>query len=105
MPHVLFDHDDYAPKGVLIDERKDLKYHMQICWSEEDDAFLVKVPDLPGCMADGPTDESAIENAVVVTNLWIESAESSGEAVPQPTKVDVQSVNPTRKRRGSDVSP
>ena len=31
------------------------KYQMIITWSDEDQAFLVDVPDLPGCKADGKT--------------------------------------------------
>ena len=29
----------------------DYKYQMIITWSDEDQAFLVDVPDLPGCKA------------------------------------------------------
>lgn len=29
------------------------KYSMIISWSEEDQAYIVLVPELPGCMADG----------------------------------------------------
>ena len=31
------------------------KYALHIYWSAEDDAFLVEVPDLPGCMTHGST--------------------------------------------------
>ena len=30
-----------------------IKYELIIYWSEEDQAFIVEVPELPGCMADG----------------------------------------------------
>ena len=36
------------------------KYERIIYWSEEDNAFIVEVPELPGCMADGATVEEAI---------------------------------------------
>ncbi len=29
------------------------KYERIIFWSKDDDAFIVEVPELPGCMADG----------------------------------------------------
>ncbi len=28
---------------------------MIIYWSDEDQSFVVEVPELPGCMADGPS--------------------------------------------------
>ena len=31
------------------------KYEIIIYWSEEDDAYLAEVPELPGCMGDGRT--------------------------------------------------
>jgi len=31
------------------------KYSMIVSWSEDDNCYLVSVPDLPGCMADGET--------------------------------------------------
>ena len=38
------------------------KYEMIIYWSDRDKSFLVEVPELPGCMADGRTREEAIAN-------------------------------------------
>jgi len=32
-----------------------IRYEMIVSWSDADEAFLVEVPDLPGCMADGAT--------------------------------------------------
>jgi len=31
------------------------KYEIIIYWSEEDQYYIVEVPELPGCMADGRT--------------------------------------------------
>ena len=39
------------------------KYERIVYWSEEDGAFLVEVPELPGCMADGETVGDAIANS------------------------------------------
>ena len=60
------------------------KYEMIIYWSEADAAFLVEVPELPGCMADGKTREAALKNAERVIKLWIETAQSLGREVPKP---------------------
>ena len=32
-----------------------MRYELIIYWSKEDHAFLVEVPELPGCMSDGAT--------------------------------------------------
>ena len=60
------------------------KYEMIIYWSEEDKAFIVEVPELPGCMADGKTYEEAIENAQRVIEEWIEEAIELGREIPEP---------------------
>ena len=39
------------------------KYERIIYWSKDDEAFIVEVPELPGCMADGVTAREALENA------------------------------------------
>ena len=41
------------------------KYEMIIYWSEEDNAYIAEVPELPGCMADGASYGEAIRNAEV----------------------------------------
>jgi predicted RNase H-like HicB family nuclease len=62
----------------------DLKYEMIIYWSNEDQAYIVEVPELPGCMADGPTYQKAVSNAEVIINEWIETAKELGKPIPQP---------------------
>jgi len=61
-----------------------IKYEMIIYWSKEDDAFIVEVPELPGCMADGKTYEEAIKNALIVIREWVETAKELGREIPEP---------------------
>jgi len=61
-----------------------LRYEMIIYWSEEDQAYLVEVPELPGCVADGGTYLEAVQNAEVVMQEWIETATELGRPIPQP---------------------
>ena len=60
------------------------KYSMIMSWSEEDQSYIVSVPELPGCMADGKTPEEAVKQAQVVIDLWIETALEDGEEIPKP---------------------
>jgi predicted RNase H-like HicB family nuclease len=55
-------------------------YELIIYWSKEDQAFLVEVPELPGCMSDGATYEEAVANAQIVIAEWIETAEDFAAA-------------------------
>ena len=60
------------------------KYSMIMSWSEEDQAYIVSVPELPGCMADGKTPVEAVKQVQIVINLWIETALEDGEEIPKP---------------------
>lgn len=61
-----------------------LRYEMIIYWSEEDQAYLVEVPELPGCVADGGTYLEAVQNAEVIMQEWIETATELERPIPQP---------------------
>lgn len=60
------------------------KYEIIIFWSNEDDVFVADVPELPGCMAHGRTQESALKSAKQAIRLWIDTAKEFGDPVPEP---------------------
>jgi predicted RNase H-like HicB family nuclease len=60
------------------------KYEVIIYWSEEDQAFVAEVPELPGCAAHGPTQEVALGRAQDAIRLWVETAKEFGDPVPEP---------------------
>ena len=60
------------------------KYEIIIFWSEENNAYIAEVPELPGCMADGNTHYEALRNAEQVIEEWIETAISIGRTIPSP---------------------
>ncbi|HZS39712.1 MAG TPA: type II toxin-antitoxin system HicB family antitoxin [Polyangia bacterium] len=62
-----------------------LRYPIEVWWSEEDQAYLAEVYDLPGCMADGRTEESAIAAAHEAIVLWLEVARAEGRVIPRPS--------------------
>ena len=60
------------------------KYERIIFWSEEDGRWIVDVPELPGCMADGATAAEALENVEKIIDEWIETATQLGRKIPEP---------------------
>ena len=60
------------------------KYEIIIYWSEENQAFLAEVPELPGCMADGATYQEALANAEVIIAEWVATAQAIERPIPQP---------------------
>lgn len=60
------------------------KYEVVIYWSEEDNAFIAEVPELPGCLADGESYNDALINVQKIINEWIETAKKLGRKVPKP---------------------
>lgn len=60
------------------------RYEIIVYWSQEGEAFIAEVPELPGCAADGHTYGEAVANAQVVISQWIETALELGRPVPEP---------------------
>jgi predicted RNase H-like HicB family nuclease len=70
-----------------LKERKmaiEIRYELIVYWSDEDEAFLVQVPELLGCAADGSSYQEAVANAEVVIREWIETARELGRPIPEP---------------------
>lgn len=60
------------------------KYEIILYWSNEDEAFIAKVPELAGCAADGATQQEALANAEAVIAEWLETARELGRPIPEP---------------------
>jgi predicted RNase H-like HicB family nuclease len=61
-----------------------MKYEIIIYWSPADKAFIAEVPELPGCMADGPTKAKALSAVERIAEEWIETAREIGREIPKP---------------------
>lgn len=61
-----------------------IRYEVIIYWSDDDQAFIAEVPELPGCAADGQSYQQALANAEIVIKEWIETANELGRPVPEP---------------------
>ena len=62
----------------------DYRYEIIMYWSEEDQAFIAEVPELPGCAADGTTYQEALANVQVIITEWLETAKELGRPIPKP---------------------
>ena len=60
------------------------KYEIIIYWSEKDGCYIAEVPELAGCMADGNSYASALDNAQKIIDEWIETALLQHRVIPQP---------------------
>lgn len=59
-------------------------YSMTIEWSDEDQAYIVTVPELPGCRTHGLTYEDAVRQGQDAIESWIAAQRERGESVPPP---------------------
>lgn len=50
------------------------RHEVIIYWSEEDQAFIAEVPELPGCAAHGPTPDTALAESQRAIDFWLETA-------------------------------
>lgn len=59
------------------------RFEIIIFWSNDDQAYVADVPELPGCMAHGVTHEAALAAVKDAIPLWLETAQATGRAIPQ----------------------
>ncbi len=60
------------------------KYEIVIYWSNDDQAFIAEVPELPGCIAHGHTPIKALTNCQEAIDLWLDTAKEFGREIPAP---------------------
>lgn len=65
-------------------KKADLKYRIEINWSPEDNAYVIIVPELPGCMTHGDSVEHAVKMAHEAIVGYLESLKARGLPIPKP---------------------
>ena len=60
------------------------RYAMVIEWSDEDQVFIVTVPDLQGCRTHGATRDEAARMGEEAIATWLASDAKWGVASPEP---------------------
>lgn len=59
-------------------------YHINIFYSEEDEAYVADIPDLQFCSALGPTPAEALAQLEQARTAWIDAAKAEGKPIPKP---------------------
>jgi predicted RNase H-like HicB family nuclease len=59
-------------------------YHINIFYSDEDQAYVADIPDLVHCSALGATPEDALRELAIAKSVWLESAKAEGRSIPPP---------------------
>ncbi len=59
-------------------------YHIDIFWSDEDQAYIANLPDFEFCSAFGDTPEEALRELLVAREGWLEVAREHGDPIPEP---------------------
>lgn len=59
-------------------------YSMIIQWSEEDQAFIVTIPELPGARSHADTYVGAVREGERLITEWLEIAHDQGWEIPAP---------------------
>jgi len=59
-------------------------YHINIFYSEEDEAYIADIPDLKYCSAAGDTPQEALQEVLIAKQAWLESAKGNGKPTPEP---------------------
>ena len=68
----------------MSDQNECIRYSMLIQWSDEDDAYIVTVPELPGCITHGATYDEAVKRGQEAIESWIEANRAWGHPIPAP---------------------
>lgn len=60
------------------------KYSALLQWSEEDNAYIATVPELPGLSAFGSSQEEVAMELSIAMKAYLEVMEEDGEEIPEP---------------------
>jgi predicted RNase H-like HicB family nuclease len=61
------------------------RYSMVIQWSDEDQAYIVSLPEFQGCLTHGASYEEAARQGQDALESLIETYQAEGRALPEPS--------------------
>ncbi len=59
-------------------------YHINIFYSEDDEAYIADIPDLKYCSAIGETPQQALHEVILAKTAWLEAATAENKTIPKP---------------------
>ena len=59
-------------------------YHINVFYSEEDEAYIADIPDFEMCSAFGATPEEALAEVLIAKVACIEVMREKGQPIPEP---------------------
>ena len=60
-----------------------MNYSVLLTWDGKD--WIARNPELPGCIADGKTEQKALASLAICRKLWLKSRWATGNKIPLPT--------------------
>ncbi len=76
--------EDFADKMSRQVTSEQPKYRIDIQWSQQDECFVARVPELPGCATDGLTIEMAAARAHEAIDSYLDALDAMKKPRPVP---------------------
>ena len=71
-----------------------MRYPIAIETGDENTAFGIIVPDLPGCFSAGDTLDEAMAGAEEAAAAWVDATLDAGGSIPSPSSLEALQANP-----------
>lgn len=65
------------------------RFRVVIAWSDQYNLFLAEMPEIPGIVADGKTQEEALANVRSAAEAWIDVCAELGRPIPAPEHQEI----------------
>ena len=59
-------------------------YHINIFYSEDDEAYIADIPDLKYVSAIAETPQQALNEVILAKTAWLEAATAENKTIPKP---------------------
>jgi antitoxin HicB len=84
----------FEPKGGKGSHTVQNYYSIHLFFDSRDNAWVATSDEVPGCSAGGDTPVEAVQEFEVALEAWLEALQSTGNPLPKPRKIWIQSERP-----------